>query len=182
MPEHTKIRFLANPGLTAMGLGVMFAIPAYGVFGGVFSSWMIQNALDSVIFLCILYALWLGVCVWCFPKWIIIVTVDERSIRYKQAFKKPVEVEWKKYRNIHPATYYHGSVIGVGYYPDFLVLATRSVSMHELRSINHVAVDEELIKIRITKRSYRKLHSILPPYPKHILEKYFAEKYGEKKT
>ena len=181
MPEHSKIRFLANPGLTAMGLGVMLAIPAYGVYTGALKM-ALEDGLGPTVFMWGWTALWLGVCVWCFPKWIIIVTVDERSIRYKQAFKKPVEVEWKKYRNIHPATYYHGSVIGVGYYPDFLVLATRSVSMHELRSINHVAVDEELIKIRITKRSYRKLHSILPPYPKHILEKYFAEKYGEKKT
>ena len=52
--------------------------------------------------------------------------------------------------------------------------------MEELQHINVVQSDDQLIKIHLTKRRYKKLLSILPPYPKLIMEKYYGERFGGK--
>ena len=114
------------------------------------------------------------------PRFFIVFTMSEEGVRIKAPFTKPLEIPWTSYKSFYPATYYHGSVGGGGYYPAYLVLARRRVTTDELQNVNRVSVDDKFLKIRVTKRNYRKLESILPPKAKLVLEKYYGEKYGGK--
>ena len=182
--EHQKIRLHANLEGLAMWLGAFGGVYGYVTYVGItlynsckgrgmhdFYGYLIFIAVLGVPFLCLM--------LWVLPRFFVMITLSEDCIRYKPLFCKAMEVKWKDWKNIYPATYYHGSPFGVGYYPDFLVLAKRSVSVNELQHVNIVKNDDQILKIRITKRSYKKLASILPPYPLRILEKYYGEKYGE---
>ena len=187
--NKTQIHMLADAQYFLMGIiaeAIITCGCAYVIVIGWDAPWMNGDTPINVPHLTfyVFGAVWLGFAViWIciiLPRMIIVITLSAECVRFRVLFHKTIEIPWKDFKNILPATYYHGSPLGVGYYPDYLVLAKRRVEMSELRNVNTALVDEEFLKIRITKRSYRKLEAILPPYPKLILEKYYAGKYGGK--
>lgn len=184
--KRQKIRLLANLEGLAMWLFAFGGVYGFVAYVGIDIYKTHPNLNDGQFFKYLIFVAVVGLpyfclMLWVLPRFFVMITLSEDCIRYKPLFCKAMEVKWKDWKNIYPATYYHGSPFGVGYYPAFLVLAKRSVSVNELQHVNVVKNDDQILKIRITKRSYKKLASILPPYPLRILEKYYGEKYGGKK-
>ena len=124
----------------------------------------------------------IGITLLVLPKAYCKLTFTSDTIRIKRALHKPVCHSYDYYSYVYRATYWHGSPVGIGYFPQFLVLSHRFLRQNELNGINEVpdGVDQ-VIKIRLTKRRYRKMLPALPPYLRHMAESYWSKQFGEKK-
>ena len=108
------------------------------------------------------------------PRWWIFITLSENGIKYKAAFHKSVVNPYSAYRYIYRGTYWHGSLFGVGYRPQYLVLSQRRLKSDELAQINNVMPSDKVIKIRFSKRLLRKLKDMLPACYYQQIEKAFT--------
>ena len=171
--------FLENPSLLAMGISLNVVI----IVAFISVLWWVYMGGDEIfwgIIICgTIELLMVGASLLALPQWYTKITFTEDSIQVKRAFHKPICHPYKHYSYVYRATYWHGSPLGIGYYPQFLVFSRRSMRQVELENINQVYEADKIIKLRITKRRYKKLNAVLPSEARYILERYWGEKYGK---
>lgn len=110
------------------------------------------------------------------PRWWSFITLSENGIKYKAAFHKSVVNPYTAYRYVYRGTYRHGSLVGISYNPQYLVLSQRKMTTEELTQINNVMPSDKVIKIRYSKRIHKKLSRILPTYYQQQMAKLFIIK------
>lgn len=110
------------------------------------------------------------------PRWWIFITLSENEIKYKAAYKKPVTHPYTAYRYVYRGIYQHGSLVGISYYPQYLVLSQRKMTSDELTQVNNVLPSDKVIKIRYSKRIHKKLSRIMPTYYQQQMAKLFETK------
>ena len=103
-------------------------------------------------------------CLYCAPRWFAYVVLNKDSICLHKGFKKAKEEKYEDFPYFKIASYVH--IFSTRY---FVVLGKKGLSMQELVNINHVPVSEEIIKIKLNKKSYAFLMECLPEYQKNIL-------------
>lgn len=134
------------------------------------------------IFSGIVFVLYFTFLIYILPRAYCKLTFTPDTIQIKRALRKPVCRSYDYYSYVYRATYWHGSPVGIGYFPQFLVLSHRFLRQNELNGINEVSNSvDQVIKIRLTKRRYQKMLPALPPYIRHMAESYWSEQFGEKK-
>ncbi len=94
-------------------------------------------------------------------RWCLLLTFNENYLLYKPLFRKGKQIRYANYPCIRYAYYMHGNLLAA-YKVDYFILTNRRLSDDELSHINLVAPNEDLIKIRYTRKTYLKLISVLP--------------------
>lgn len=164
--KSKKVVVLANPvlfwGYIIVFLGVMGGgcIAMIACLSTVWRDSMVNG--DSRIVFGVMFVLLCVSAAFTAPRWWIFITLSENEIRYKAAFHKPASHPYAAYRYVYRGTYWHGSLVGVGFRPRYLILSQRKMTTEELTQINHVMPSEKVIKLRYSGRVHRKLSRILP--------------------
>jgi len=86
------------------------------------------------------------------------VLIDSKGITYKAPFKKKVTGEFKLYTHMYLGWYSH-----CGFPVLFVIFARHFIKDSVLSNANLIVSSKNIIKVRLTKRTYKKLISILPP-------------------
>ncbi len=92
----------------------------------------------------------------CIPRWLEIITFEKDVIKFKPAFHKEVTKSYNNYQFAYFAHYSH-----IGFSVKFIVLSTRKLNTYELKNINKVKSDEQIIKIKYNKKTLTKLQYFL---------------------
>ena len=95
-------------------------------------------------------------------RWCLMLTFDRDGVLYKPLFRKGTRIQYSNYPRIQYAYYMHGNMFAA-YKVNFFVFTNRRLSNEELTQINQVAPSSDLIKIRYTRKTYKKLLEALPP-------------------
>lgn len=95
-------------------------------------------------------------------RWCLMIVLDAEGILYKPLFRSGRRLKYSNYPRVQYAYYMHGNWLGA-YKVHFFVLTNKRLSDEELSHINEVAPSIDLLKIRYTRRNYRKLVEALPP-------------------
>lgn len=98
------------------------------------------------------------------PQWFSAIVLEKDSITIKVGKKKITE-SYDMYPCVYLADYYHN-----GFRPCFIVFAKTGLFEDELTHINRIPVDENVIKIRYSKKTYAKLMEILPEYHREMVQ------------
>ena len=104
------------------------------------------------------------VVIYCFEtdRWCLMLTFDRDGVLYKPLFRKGMRIQYSNYPRIQYAYYMHGNMFAA-YKVNFFVFTNRRLTDEELTQINQVAPSSDLIKIRYTRKTYKKLLEALPP-------------------
>ena len=95
-------------------------------------------------------------------RWCLMITFERDGVLYKPLFRKGTRIQYSNYPRIQYAYYMHGNMFAA-YKVNFFVFTNRRLSNEELTQINQVAPSSDLIKIRYTRKTYKKLLEALPP-------------------
>ena len=106
------------------------------------------------------------------PRFLVFVTIDETGIRHKALFHKSVELKWDELYGAYPATYPLR-----GEFPPYFVFTKKPLSRNDLKNINQIQTDKNFLKIRVTKRNYKKLRDTLPVEYRHVLVKAYQYRF-----
>ncbi len=93
---------------------------------------------------------------------ICLLTLSDDSVSLRRLFHKDVSIPYKRFINIYHGRYFHGNIVGMGMWVHFIVFSQNYISPENLSHINQLRNSEVAFKIRLTKRNYNKLCSILP--------------------
>ena len=113
--------------------------------------WIMLLAISSVVVSCCIT-----------ERWCLMLTFDRDGVLYKPLFRKGMRIQYSNYPRIQYAYYMHGNMFAA-YKVNFFVFTNRRLSNEELTQINQVAPSSDLIKIRYTRKTYKKLLEALPP-------------------
>ncbi len=102
------------------------------------------------------------VVIWVSPQWFTKISFLPDAVLIKAARRKPVERSYKYYQYVYKAYYWHGSPIGVGKNIDYIVISHRRLKDEELSNINRLASSTDVLKIKYSPKTYRKLMDTLP--------------------
>ena len=158
-----QILIRVNKSLMIMGLLTTIIY----VISLIFVSWALLSAEDknfmfqSYAFIGVgIIGFFLWISNW--PQWFASIILDENSITTKCGLKKHSE-PYSKYHHVYIADYYH-----YGFRPCFIVISKNKVAKDSLSHINMVPVDENIIKIRYSKKrsGKRALTTAFPIKPK----------------
>ena len=94
-------------------------------------------------------------------RWCLMITFDQDGVLYRPLFRRGIRLKYSNYPRIQYAYYMHGNMIAA-YKVNFFVFTNRRLSHEELTQINEVAPSSDLIKIRYTRKTYKKLIEALP--------------------
>ena len=126
----------------------------------------------SVIFLSIIEGVTIPMFSFVLPRFFVMVTIDEIGVRYKVLFHKSVELKWDELYGAYPATYPFR-----GEFPPYFVFTKKPLSRNDLKNINQIQTDKNFLKIRVTKRNYKKLRDALPVEYRHVLVKAYQYRF-----
>lgn len=98
----------------------------------------------------------------CTPRWGVRLMFTKENILYKPLFRKAKVLEYSSLPRTVYAYYMHGNMLSA-YKVHFFVLTNKRLNREELSNINEVAQNDELIKIRYTHRTYKRIISAVPP-------------------
>ena len=95
-------------------------------------------------------------------RWCLMIVLDADGILYKPLFRRGQRLKYSNYPCVQYAFYMHRNLLGA-YKVHFFVMTNKRLSSEELSHINEVTPSIDLLKIRYTRRNYRKLVGALPP-------------------
>lgn len=174
-----KVRILANPSLFFGGLlSIIIIVTLSATTLLLLQQNIIRCATDkdrilTQLFIGMWAVIYLVGVILCAPQWFASIVFDKERIYVFIPFRKRILYEYKNFSHVYKATYWHGSLFGVGYHPQFFVLSQRRMTTDELQNVNHVPISDKVVKIRHTEHMHRKLCTILPEYHKGQLNKLF---------
>lgn len=172
--KHQKVKLLCDPGLFAMGMILCSISTISCAFMIIVESK--KPSPDTIVQLILVFFILLmdvsGM--FAMPRWWVMITLDEKSIRYQAAFHKAKESPYSQYSHVYKGWYFHGRA-QIGYKVYFIVISKTWLTTDELQQINQIGVSEDVIKIKYNKKNYRTLQAILPPKLRSQLERSFAE-------
>lgn len=96
------------------------------------------------------------------PRILCILTLSSLGITVWLPFRKKETFPYAQFRFAYIGGYFHGNIAGMGKPVWYIVISQRRLSTKELYSINNVANSKEIVKIRYTKKSYKKIRNVLP--------------------
>ena len=155
-----RIKIYSNKQMTIMGpmvtlIGLVGWLWLFYIFGlGNYSGERI-NPIITFLYLSIASLGFWGWFIF-YPQWFASIILDENLITTKCGRKKHSE-PYSKYHHVYIADYYH-----YGFRPCFIVISKNKVAKDSLSHINIVPVDENIIKIRYSKKNFKILMEILP--------------------
>ena len=118
----------------------------------------------------------------CSRRWYSRFTFTSDGIIIKIPFKKTVIRPYKDFPYIRLGGYFHGTVVGsLGKWRKFIVFTNRLIKADELYSINNVVCSADLIKVKYSKRAYKKMCEILPPKAISALERELTKQFPASK-
>ena len=120
--------------------------------------WFI-DPLGGLIMLLAILAIVTSCCIT--ERWCLMITFDQDGVLYRPLFRRGIRLKYSNYPRIQYAYYMHGNMIAA-YKVNFFVFTNRRLSHEELTQINEVAPSSDLIKIRYTRKTYKKLIEALP--------------------
>ena len=156
--KNKGIKIFGNATYLIVGAILLFLcdIMLIGIF--IYADGFNENMIVLVIFILMSVALMVLIYVGVGAS----MLFTDMGIEYKQPFKKKTMKSYDYYPYIYRASYYHGSLIGIGYRPNYIVFSQRRLSSNELKNINQVAISDKVIKIKYSKNVYNKLMHVLP--------------------
>ena len=162
-----KIKLFCDPMLSLMAF--IYPIALVMLYFGIVITAIVHEASKKDLYMCIIFfgvliILSLLLCIYCFPIWFAHVQLDKDGISLHKGFKKTPKERYENFNYFKIASYVH--IFSTRY---FVVLGKKGLSMEELVHINKVRVSEEIIKIKLNKKSYFFLMECLPEYQKNIL-------------
>lgn len=102
----------------------------------------------------------------CMPRWLEIITFENDVIKFKSAFHKEIIKLSINYQFVYLAYYSH-----IGLPIKFIVISQRKLTKNELENINQIKSNEQIIKIRYSKKTISKLQQVLTEKQKNQLDK-----------
>lgn len=120
--------------------------------------WFVDPICGWIMLLAIL-AIVISCCIT--ERWCLMITFDQDGVLYRPLFRRGIRLKYSNYPRIQYAYYMHGNMIAA-YKVNFFVFTNRRLSHEELTQINEVAPSSDLIKIRYTRETYKKLIEALP--------------------
>lgn len=106
-------------------------------------------------------------------RWCLLLTFRQKDLLYQPLFRKGSSISYSHYPRILYAYYMHGNLFAA-YKVHFFIFTNRLLTDDELSHIHEVAPSKDLIKIRYTRNTYRKLISALPSSIAVDIERIYA--------
>lgn len=162
-----KIRIFCDRTLlfTIMFFAVVSSIVTIGTMFGIVHEGSVANPSDVVLirtmFGVLLLGLWLAL-VASSPRYFCTLTLSDTAISVWIPFKKRETFSYTQFRFVYCGKYFHGNAAGMGKDIWYIVIAQRQLTANELNAINGVSNSKEVVKIRYTEKTVKKLKSILP--------------------
>lgn len=160
-------RILCDPSLL-LAVIVFAIVSSTGVVGTMFGLVHEGNVATSseivairIMFGVLLLGLWLSL-IFSSSRYLCVLTLSKTTITVWIPFKKREDLSYTQFRFVYCGKYFHGNIAGMGRDVWYKVIAQRQLSANELNAINHVPNSKEIVKIRYTEKTVKKLKSILP--------------------
>ncbi len=175
-----KIKLFCDPMLSLMAF--IYPIALLMLYFGTIATAIVHEASKKDLYTCIIFfgvliILNLLPCIYCLPIWFAHVELDKDGISLHKGFKKTPKERYENFNYFKIASYVH--IFSTRY---FVVIGKKGLSMEELVHINKVRVSEEIIKIKLNKKSYFFLMECLPEHQRNILKNSAGEGFKKAKS
>ncbi len=168
-----KIKILCDPLTAAMAGTWVFSmiLGAFVTYYGLYIDKSVIYETSSEAILCsfivwLVYGIILVTIIKCIPIWFASVELDEEGMCLNSVYKKSDKIPFSEIRSFQIAYYRHIYTNRV-----FVVMGRTGLAYDKLSAINQVRSSADCIKIKLTKRTYKKLCKILPDDQKTKLER-----------
>ncbi len=158
-----KIKFISDPYTFFFGIAYLIIFEACGAIFFIEEA-AIKMGIFSMVAVLLTF-------LFCLPKWITIVEMNENGVLLYVPFKRTIKKTYKEYNHLQIGWYFQGKNSGLGYYRYFIVISENGFSQEELSRVNLIQNSESAMKIKFTKKRYEILSEILPNFLKIELEK-----------
>jgi hypothetical protein len=108
-------------------------------------------------------------------RFLCVISLTHMAITIRIPFCKKKEFSYNKFRYLYSGGYFHTNLAGLGFKVWYIVIAQRQLSIHELNQLNRISNSQDIVKVRYSRRNYKKLKAILPPSLVQQLEKAVSE-------
>ena len=160
-----KVTILADAGLGSMYFIFSMVLVCCEVF--VFS--LSDSTAVRIIYM-IPAVVWIGILVFVSNQWLMVITFCAKGISLHPGIYKPVNNAYNYYQYVYHGYYWHGSMIGIGYQRDFIVLSHKSLTVNQLENVNQIPNSSETVKIKLSMKMLKKLMRIVPTEMKGKLQ------------
>ena len=160
---NSSITFLADPHLLFLGISfwvicaIVSGVLSLLLYVGYISAYSDSDRISSskIFFLLFLLVNFVSICA--LPKWLVVVSINDRGIIFKPIFKKSVLKGFSDYGYIYLASYCH-----FGFKIKYIVFSQIKLTDYQLTHINQISISDKIIKFRIRNGIKNKLEVVLP--------------------
>ena len=162
-----KMKILCDPTLLILVIImiVVYTIALIGTMFGIVDVDFVANPSELVpiraMFGGFLLALYVSV-IAASPRFLCTLTLSQTAITVWIPFRKSETLSYTRFRFVYCGKYFHGNIVGMGKYVWYIVISQKRLSTDELNAINQVPYSKEIIKIRYSEKTVKKLKRILP--------------------
>ena len=110
------------------------------------------------------------------PRLYSVITLSNDGITFKTLFHKSISQSYNYYPYVYSAKYFHGNMAHIGQWVNFIIVSHSPLSRENLLHANHLANSKEIIKIKFSQKTYKKLYDIFPSSHQRKLERAFEKK------
>ena len=151
--------------LAVIVFAAMSSTAIVGTMFGIVNKSSVANPSEIVsiriMFGALLLGLWLAL-IASSPRFLCTLTLSQTAITVWMPFRKSETISYAHFKFIYCGKYFHGNIAGMGKDIWYIVIAQRRLTSNDLNAINHVQNSKEVVKIRYTEKTVKKLKSILP--------------------
>lgn len=159
-----RIKMFCDPLAASIGISFALSYSLAGVFL-IFMCFYLKPPLWFIIFLIGCYSVLIIASFKAIPQAVSFVELDSEGVRLNALLKKTYKIPYVKFKFFKIVYYTH--IYKKRY---FVVMGRLPISMSDLAHANKLQNSEDLIKIKLTKKSYNRLCQILPEWHKNQLE------------